>query len=729
MKDLYFLDYNNYFNRQVKKLDTLQEYLDESNVMSLTNVNFIPGDGVSATQVVNYQNLDMFTPDYLLVCEGQTIESRWFIMEHKRLAGNQYRLQLRRDLVADNYDKLLLEHLFVEKATLDPSDPAVYNKENMTFNQIKKSETLIKDASNIPWIVGYVARDHNEDQNITSSTYSNDEYSDLNAYPYKSFIDKLVFKESSPVHIDSWWSQIIIPPARIRISEGKIVSKKIVAIPPGYRVNPIGRIKYIEKNVKTEPFPNITYSYDDYQGVSDSKYLELLNEQDKILKVGNIYYKVNLETSKAPDVEDSSGKASVYMRNLAEVPGNPYTYYSISTDVLKLTLTEINELKEGVVQVPFSKPRAKCTDQPYDIFTMPYNENNMAIAGGLASLGEVVYDVQLVPYCPLLKVTATPDKSTMGIEDYYDLKVETETIGTLFWCSRSRFSFKVPLEVELTNIKMQNETDLWRFCSPNYQGAFDINLAKNTNDYVYGMNWVDVDVTYKPYQPYIKLAPNFGGLYGRDYNDARGLICGGDFSIPSITDRWASYQINNKNYKESFDRNIETVELNNKWQMVSDIMGAGTNTAAGGIMGAFAKLGPIATVGGAAAGAIDGTMNAVTNAILRKDALDNQKDQFGYQMSNIQALPNTINKIGNFNNNSKLFPFMEYYSCTETEKTALELKLKYNGMSVGRIGTISEFQRSEPTFIKGQLIRMEYPNMEYHELAELNAEVMKGMFI
>ena len=62
-------------------------------------------------------------------------------------------------------------------------------------------------------------------------------------------------------------------------------------------------------------------------------------------------------------------------------------------------------------------------------------------------------------------------------------------------------------------------------------------------------------------------------MYGADYNDVRGLICGGDYSIASITDAWATYQLQNKNYQSVFDRNIQQLEAQQELSKTSDIEG------------------------------------------------------------------------------------------------------------------------------------------------------------
>ena len=81
------------------------------------------------------------------------------------------------------------------------------------------------------------------------------------------------------------------------------------------------------------------------------------------------------------------------------------------------------------------------------------------------------------------------------------------------------------------NKKLSNELDLYRLCSPNYNGQFEFSVAKNN-----GVSLFNVDMTLRPFNPYIHVNPAFDSLYGRDFDDARGLICNGDFSLPLITD-------------------------------------------------------------------------------------------------------------------------------------------------------------------------------------------------
>jgi outer membrane lipoprotein SlyB len=229
---------------------------------------------------------------------------------------------------------------------------------------------------------------------------------------------------------------------------------------------------------------------------------------------------------------------------------------------------------------------------------------------------------------------------------------------------------------------------------------------------------------------------NRGSLYGQNYNDARGLICGGDFSLSQMTDAWATYQLNNKNYQASFDRNIESIELKNSVQGTLDVVNALTGTLSGavtgGMTGSMMGAGPYSAVAGAVAGGVasgvGGVADVQINKMLREDALDLTKDQFGYNLQNIQAVPQSLRKVTAFNPNNKIFPFVEYYACSAIETEALRNKIKYNGMTIMRIGTIAEFIQEEPSYIKGKLIRLENVG-DNHMVAEIASELNQGIFI
>ena len=285
----------------------------------------------------------------------------------------------------------------------------------------------------------------------------------------------------------------------------------------------------------------------------------------------------------------------------------------------------------------------------------------------------------------------------------------------------------------VTNYKESNETELYRLTGPNMASSFEFSPAKN------GGNLRDYKAycSYKPYSPFICVAPIFYGLYGGIYDDNRGLILTGDFSLDIITDSWTTYKLQNKNYQLAFDRQIENLEINQEIQRMNEIVSSTAGVLKGGLAGGMAG-GVSGGVPGAVVGAVVGTVSSTVGGILdytnnqklRKETIDYTRDQFGYSLRNIQALPRTINKVSSLVTTNKFFPFVEYYSCTPEELQAFQDKIKYNGMSINRIGFIKDFLNpSDTTYIKGKLIRNTTIKCNADELLDIANELDKGVFI
>ena len=286
---------------------------------------------------------------------------------------------------------------------------------------------------------------------------------------------------------------------------------------------------------------------------------------------------------------------------------------------------------------------------------------------------------------------------------------------------------------EYIDYKIDNECDKYRLCSPNYNGLFEFSVVKND-----GVDYFNVDMTLKPFNPYIHVNPNFKSLYGADYNDVRGLICGGDFSLPIINDAFKEYELRNKNYQLVFDRQIQHMDYEYSRNRQEAIFGATVGSIGAGVGGAVA--GGMSTGGnpigagfgallGAASSAVGGAMDV---ALMKERQAENKDfviDNFKYQLGNIKALPYSLNKITPLTYNNKIFPFIEYYTCTDKEKSLLKNKLKFNSMNVSAIDYMINYIQAEKTFISGSLIRLEELDMQMHEASEIYNEVLKGVFI
>ena len=188
----------------------------------------------------------------------------------------------------------------------------------------------------------------------------------------------------------------------------------------------------------------------------------------------------------------------------------------------------------------------------------------MAIEIGADAGSGAIYDVQLLPYCPVQYMIKSDGTFDIGNAKVNYIKNGETNIGVILWATTSQFTLDIPYTIEVTDFKVSNECDMYRLCSPNFNGQFEFSAAKNG-----GVSSFNVDCNYKPFAPYIHVNPNFNRLYGQDFNDARGLVCGGDFSLPQISNAWANYQLHNKNYLNIFNRQIENMEINNKFQTIT----------------------------------------------------------------------------------------------------------------------------------------------------------------
>ena len=439
--------------------------------------------------------------------------------------------------------------------------------------------------------------------------------------------------------------------------------------------------------------------------------------------------------------------------------GNGTFKLQITTSAYRVGLTrqEQYELKYDLT----STTKIITEDAPYNLFAIPYGEitivdsvhnrtfttsadiglNTATTIQGLESTSNI-YDLQLVPYCPVQELITDDGEITVTKGNQYSLITygEAENLevrGIIFNVAKSTFDFNIPYSISTGTTalerKINNECDKWRLTSPNYSNYFDFSIEKNN-----GVQYFNVDISYKPYTPYIHINPNFDELYGYDDNSPRGLVLGGDFSLSQIVNNWQEYQIQNKNFQNIFDRQIQSMELKNNIQREQERWAYATGIVQGGATGATTAAmasggNPYAAAAGAVVGAtssaLGGARDLYLNEQLRNEALDYSKDMYAYNLGNIQALPQTLSKVSAFNANNKIFPVLEYYTATDIEKDALKDKIKYNGMTVMRIGTLNNFTSNEESYVKGKLIRIENTVEDYHIINELGREVNLGFFI
>lgn len=280
--------------------------------------------------------------------------------------------------------------------------------------------------------------------------------------------------------------------------------------------------------------------------------------------------------------------------------------------------------------------------------------------------------------------------------------------------------------------KLANECDVVRLVAQNYSAIFEFSPAKSG-----GVDGFLADCTYKPWSPYIHILPKLKGLYGDKFveiDDARGLICGGDMSLSQLSNEWANYQLQNKTYNDVFAREIKHMDVQNdinRQGALADLIASPiTGAAAWGASGAQISKG--LGVAGGAVGALGGLATAGLDYANTLKMMEENKqyarDMYTYNLQNIQAIPTSLTKTSALTYNTRVWPFIEYYTCTEDERTALKDKIKYNGMTIMKIGYIKDYLLGRDNFYKGQLIRLNI-KVDSHMAYEIYNELNKGVYL
>lgn len=542
-----------------------------------------------------------------------------------------------------------------------------------------------------------------------------------------------------------------------------------------------------------------TWSSDSYFGktndLTDSDRINLDTRNFVIKDSTNALYQIRVDVNTEFGVQEYNITSNLRTALIAAIEGTSLTKtgdwgdeaFGIKYSRVTYTI-HANLITTGSVdwEINFSN-KQNTVDADYNIIAIPkqtmriftldnnwhivYEQWSQALIESILSkIRNYIYDIQLLPYCPYPQNCTLdfPDKyATIYLTDYEEAPVRglkpnqayhnSSSDNHLFmlYVEKSQYEFNInkfyyenPTYYTVSNINMQpynyknsgdlinykldNECRVYRLCSPNYNGLFEFSVAKNN-----GVNEFNVDVTLRPYNPYIHINPNFKSMYGSDFNDVRGLICQGDFSLPIITDQWQTYEYQNKNYQNIFNRQIENMDFNFEQERIKGIFGAVAGTtvgaAAGGLTGH--KIGgPV----GAGVGAVLGGASSLAGGIIDYNMMTSRQeeqrdyviDNYKYQLGNIKALSYSINKVTPLTNNNKIWPFIEMYDCTDTEKEMLYNKLVYTSFTIERIDTMSNYgEENQKRFFSATLIRVEGANQPTHELQELAKELEKGVYI
>lgn len=801
MKYYFLKNYNNYFNRILKKFDTVSEYLNAvKTYQTYTNddISFNHNDDIFAViQHLDWLATLFWKPDYMLeVNDNDVIVRRWFVADFiYDSQTTKYNVNLRRDVLADYKDSILNSPCYIEKGYVNDNNPLIFNKEDFMCNQIKISEDFLYDKSHCSWLVAYY--DLNEKSELQGSVTLNEptDAIPIGVNTIDSWTVMNEFKSGKTITENGADSLTIYVDMTDTTTEAAVTIYKDMDHSIVEEADSDTELEYdkddwsiftpvqqqlIDTQVEVETNLN-TNKAAIKSALSNFKkgdYANTVKWIGKFVKTGNgkIYYisgsvRYNV-TDKAviqPTTVDPQEQA-IYNAvkdafcysggHIFKRTGWSGTFKdAISVEYNSYTITlRYTEVKDGTFSYDFTQV-PQLSDVPFGMLVFPYKPEGaegiatqtldimnpnlpLRIVQQLALKAGVIKDVQILPYCPFTNLTSSYagildtycvvfDLTTLNNSQYAVIKDNNNNPGTfVLFPQQNKFSTTVRnyLAANFDDIKVENQCTFYRLCSPNWSSEFEFSVAKNGN-----FEYFNVDCTYQPFKPYIHIAPQWSGLYGRDFGDARGLICGGEFTIPLATSAWETYKLQNKNYQEMFARQIESMDTNyqiDRNKNIANMVNTGVMAGLGTVVGVAAGN-PMALMG--AAGAAGGLIAQGNNLRAQKQHYEENRDytidMHNYQLDNIKALPNTLVGVDAYTNNNKIFPIVEKYSCTDKEKEIFREKLKYEGMTINAMGKIVDYLNlSGDTFIKGQIIRLENFDMDAHMANYIAGEVAQGFY-
>ena len=281
----------------------------------------------------------------------------------------------------------------------------------------------------------------------------------------------------------------------------------------------------------------------------------------------------------------------------------------------------------------------------------------------------------------------------------------------------------------LTDIN--KETDTIKLVSPSRASQFVFSPYNNDGN----LNF-EFKATIRPFSTIMYLRPHTTGLLLADFDDKNCLIIEEDFSLTLLSSEWSQYVRQNRNYMNTFNREIQGREFERTWerrveqaQAKSDEWTA-RNISAQKAQAYTGNLPIISSIAGAIGTAWKDSayMEAAQvdreyNEAMYQESLSLSRDMFSYQLDNIKAQPTIPNKITTIDCKFMGYILMEYWSTNETEKAAINNYYNYNGNRIDAYGTFNDYWGS---FIRGKIIISQ--NYTQPEINELNRRLQMGVF-
>lgn len=410
-----------------------------------------------------------------------------------------------------------------------------------------------------------------------------------------------------------------------------------------------------------------------------------------------------------------------------------------STSTLKLPNTGalVQNSPYYMLYIPEANTKMKCGDKTWTQQVDAYQIYNQL----QVTFNSFIYDVQRVPYTPYALdieddgTVVLPNDSQIGFAKNAAGEIE----ACAYFCNQDSFWFDVePTSTYLDelkgqkdlNVKVQSETTLLRLCSMDGSSSININGAKNL-----GLSKLRVNCRYAPYQSYISLQPQWSMFYGAEIGlkDTRGLNLTSTNSVTRTSNQWQDYVLQNQNYQDIFNRQIQSMDA--QFDIQAD---KAVRDMVFGLVNTGISAGMSSNPGSAAGSLIHGGLNLIQQGQGYSDMVDSFRerrslsvDMFNLQNGNIKARADTLTKVNAMSPIYNTWPYIEIYTTTPEEKTALTTYITEFSMNIGAMTSqLSAYVTNNPNtrkFIQADIIRMS-GKMDSHLAEEIRSLISEGVY-
>ena len=469
--NLYFMKYNNYYNRIVKKFDNIDDYIDYMIDGTPTQtVLWNPGDGVDTVQVLNMNQMSDI-PNYCVVCtDGDVIDSRWFVLDTTYNRRGQVIVTLRRDLIADGLDKVLSSPAYIEKAWVSNlQDPAIYNSEDIQFNKIKKKHVKLTQNGNIAWIAMYIQK-LTADQNVTVKEIQRPDItvSSLANWEFNAYVNSpkaVSYRDASIIY--TYYASGQYQMSTVSLNDGYSTVERVMDTYTQYNKGTYSASK-LNRTAITSTLNGQFGIRNDYEALSG------LN--GKIIKdtsTGKAYV-ISVSSAVAQYNEFLTAGGTFNAANAqflaAGGTGTPGEHGIRLTATVTYGSVTLAETRLTTFNYTIPSTHQSTIDTPYDIILIPFYDGKIKIffdstssytiyctktsalsiaTAAMKDSGGFIYDAQIVPYFYYndrlqADIDGTPQifMDGFGDNEYKLIKNNDDNVSCMFFIPRSSFTFQ-----------------------------------------------------------------------------------------------------------------------------------------------------------------------------------------------------------------------------------------------------------------------------------------------